>query len=91
MTGATPWSAGAQFSSLYLFTKTQLSKNEETILDLKKYIKSKLNSDTGFYHTKKNIDDNVLINGAMKVITGLDWIDEENPLSKKNNRLYIKL
>ena len=72
-----PWSAGAQFSSLCLFTKTQLSKNEETILYLKKYIKSKLNTDTGFYHTKKNIDDNVLINGAMKVITGLDWIDEE--------------
>jgi len=72
-----PWSAGAQFSSICLFTQTQLENNEETIMELSSYIKTKLDLETGFYHTKKNISDNVLINGAMKVITGLDWINEE--------------
>ena len=72
-----PWSAGAQFSSLCLYTETQLDKNTEVKKILKDYITTKLDLDTGFYHTKKNISRNVLINGAMKVLTGLDWINEE--------------
>jgi len=71
-----PWSAGAQFSTLCLFTETQISDNVEVKQVLKNYIKTKLDVDTGFYHTKKNINENILINGAMKVLTGLDWIDE---------------
>ena len=70
-----PWSAGAQFSSLCLFSSTQIKDNADILNYLNKYILTKLDKNSGFYFTGRNIDDNVLINGAMKVITGLDWIE----------------
>lgn len=72
-----PWSAGAQFSSLCLFAKTQISDNSKTIDYLNEFIKTKLDTNSGFYFTGEKVPENVLINGAMKVITGLDWIESE--------------
>ena len=48
-----PWSAGAQFSTLCLFTATQIIDNVEVKQVLKDYIKTKLDADTGFTIQKK--------------------------------------
>ncbi len=71
-----PWHAGAQFSALCVFTSTQLdndlrSANSGTLI---KFIDSKLNIDNGFYYDGNLPDSSELINGSMKVLTGLDWL-----------------
>ena len=74
-----PWSAGAQFSGLTVFSKTQVvSKKEyESLKDqLFTYITKKVNKD-GAYYIGNQPSKAQTVNGAMKVITGLDWIDEE--------------
>ena len=70
----TPWTSGAQFSSLCVYSKTQkdLFKKE-----LEGFISNISNKDTGSYHTKDLADKREIINGAMKVISGLDWLDVE--------------
>ena len=69
-----PWSSGAQFSSMCVFSTTQ-------DLDLKKdleiFIDGLADLNTGSYFTKYPNSNREIINGAMKVISGLDWIDKE--------------
>jgi len=67
-----PWSAGAQFSSLCVYSKTQNFGFEDTLI---KFLDSKLNYETGSYHESSLSDKREIINGAMKVISGLDWIN----------------
>lgn len=67
-----PWDAGAQFSSLALYNnllKLQIDR------DLEIYIEKKINNETGSYFSQKPNHDRQIINGAMKVITGLDWLN----------------
>ena len=73
-----PWNAGAQYSALCVFTSTQLETNqkEKNEIILYNFLDKVLNSKTGFYHTNSTINQNEKINGAMKVITGLDWINK---------------
>ena len=75
---ARPWNAGAQFSALCVFTTTQLENNEAeyNAKYLYKYLEKILNKDTGLYYKNKDVGLNEKINGAMKVITGLDWIEK---------------
>ena len=75
-----PWSAGAQFSSICVYTKTQ---NFLLDVSLNEFIVKKLNMETGSYHEKNVTDSREIINGAMKVITGLDWLNAEIHHPKK--------
>ncbi len=75
-----PWDAGAQFSSLCLFTQTQLEDGnlkEEAKKELVSYINNLADDSTGSYFKGSVNSQKEIINGAMKVISGLDWIDEE--------------
>ena len=74
-----PWNAGAHFASLCVFSKTQLDdylfvKNK---LILEKNISRYLSQDTGSYHTQSVSSSDEVINGAMKIISGLDWLNSE--------------
>ena len=73
-----PWNAGAQFSALCVFTTTQLENNEaeHNANYLYKYLEKVLNKETGLYHKNIEVGLNEKINGTMKVITGLDWIEK---------------
>lgn len=75
-----PWSAGAQFSSLCVYSQTQGFNYDDELID---FIYEKLNKDTGSFHNPQVTNSREIINGAMKVITGLDWIDHEIPLPNK--------
>jgi len=73
-----PWSSGAQLAAISLFAKTQLSN--ENFLESKKYIesflKTILDNRTGFYFkSSKALSFKEKINGSMKVITALDWLE----------------
>ena len=74
-----PWNAGAQFSTLCVFSKTQLEVKvfEEVKLNLETYINKISDKETGTYFQHKMPNSKESINGAMKVITGLDWLDME--------------
>ncbi len=69
-----PWNAGAQFASFCVYSKTQ---NFENVNFLKEYIANLSNSETGSYYLSTPNSNREIINGAMKVISGLDWLDEE--------------
>ena len=73
-----PWNAGAQFSALCVFTSTQLDspKKERNELILYKYLDKVLENSSGFYHRGIEVGQKEKINGAMKIITGLDWINK---------------
>ena len=69
-----PWSAGAQFSSFCVFTKAQVEENKEYSKSLIEYIDNKVNVEDGFYYEGSQPNFTQLVNGSMKVITGLDWL-----------------
>ena len=69
-----PWNAGAQFASLCVYSETQnLNLNK----DLLSFIKGKSDKNTGSYFSSPPSSSREVINGAMKVISGLDWLKEE--------------
>jgi len=70
----TPWSAGGQFSTYCVYTATQNWGIESL---LKKFISELVSSETGSYYTNLPKTSREVINGAMKVISGLDWIEQE--------------
>lgn len=81
-----PWTSGAQFSGLCVFLETQ-EKDNINYFDKKKELTTFSNmivdQDTGCYF-KGNVSDNSeLINGTMKMLTGLDWL--EQPVHKPEN------
>jgi hypothetical protein len=69
-----PWSAGAQFSSFCVFAKAQGQENKEYGRNLIEYIDNKVNVEDGCYYKGDKPNFTQLINGSMKVITGLDWL-----------------
>jgi len=72
-----PWNAGAQFASLCVFASTQLfDKNrDDAIKFLVNYINKKVDLATGLYFDNELPRSVESINGAMKVLTGLEWIN----------------
>ncbi len=70
----TPWTSGAQFSSICVYATTQSYEYKSTLVD---FIKHKADPETGSYFSKKPNSNREIINGAMKVISGLDWVEEE--------------
>lgn len=71
---STPWTSGAQFASLCLYEATQDYKNEKILLN---FISKLANKDTGSYYLNKPKSNREIINGAMKVLSGLDWLESE--------------
>lgn len=69
-----PWDAGAQFSSLAVYNDTLNLEIDEKLYN---FISTKLDKETGSYFDGKPQDSREIINGAMKVISGLDWLDKE--------------
>ena len=67
-----PWNAGAQFSSLCVYSNTHKLNLENS---LQEYIEKKLDPDTGSYFSHKPQSVREIINGGMKVLSGLDWIN----------------
>ena len=67
-----PWDAGAQFSSICMYNSAFNLKLEDKLSD---FIITKLDSDTGSYFSRIPVSNREIINGAMKVITGLDWLE----------------
>lgn len=75
-----PWDAGAQFSSVSVYSNVfNLGYDNE----LYKYVTSKHDKETGSYFDHMPENPRQIINGAMKVISGLDWIDK--PIHSPNN------
>jgi hypothetical protein len=69
-----PWATGAQYSSFCVYTTTQDLDFRENLIE---FIKFKADKETGSYFTKTPKSSREIINGAMKVITGLDWLNHE--------------
>ena len=73
----TPWTSGAQFSSLCVYSKLNNNLYKEELYD---FLQNLNNQSTGSYHLEGLNDEREIINGAMKVISGLDWL--EMPIHK---------
>lgn len=69
-----PWNAGAQFSSLCVYSQTQNYEIKKELLD---FINLLVDKETGSYFSEMPKSNREVINGAMKVISGLDWLQEE--------------
>lgn len=75
-----PWSAGGKFASLCVYSTTQGYNYSNELFE---YSSNLLDPDTGSYFVGKPNDSREIINGAMKVISGLDWLDYEIHEPKK--------
>tara|TARA_Y100000389_G_scaffold169820_1_gene176353 strand:- start:760 stop:1863 length:1104 start_codon:yes stop_codon:yes gene_type:complete len=69
-----PWASGAQFSSLCVLSKTQGFNIENYLAE---FISRLSDKQTGSYFTSYPASSREIINGAMKVISGLDWLGQE--------------
>ena len=75
-----PWSAGGQFSTYCVYTTTQNLNFEETLFN---FVSKIANNETGSYYVNYPNSNREVINGAMKVISGLNWINKEIHYPKK--------
>ena len=77
-----PWSAGGQTASLAVFLSVQAPQflsfaSVEKLRDvMRQYYRTIADRDSGGYFTGTRPTRSMLINGAMKVLTALDWLDE---------------
>lgn len=69
-----PWTSGAQFASLCVYTKTQQFNYEPVLLE---FLEKIVDPETGSYFSQRPNHTREVINGAMKIISGLDWIEHE--------------
>lgn len=72
-----PWDAGAQFANTAFFVSTTNKNNQEQKLYLSQYINLLASNLDGTYGNGKYKNINQLINGSMKVLTGLDWLNQD--------------
>tara|TARA_B100000989_G_scaffold166659_1_gene124589 strand:+ start:1815 stop:2921 length:1107 start_codon:yes stop_codon:yes gene_type:complete len=70
----TPWTSGAQFASYCVYSKTNSNIYHET---LNNFINKIVSKETGSYYSNTPTHSREIINGAMKVLTGLDWLDSK--------------
>ena len=81
-----PWNAGAQYSALCVFIQTQITSEtlkKELIKTLEDFVILLSHKDSGLFYSGKKPSDIELVNGAMKIITGLDWINVSIPYPEK--------
>jgi len=73
-----PWMAGAQFANMSLFlSQLQDEIKKDHIKDMVNFIDELCDPSTGAYFVNPKPSNRELINGSMKVISGLDWIDRK--------------
>ncbi len=70
-----PWASGGQFSSLCVFSRINEEKVNSKILS--EFSDKLVSKENGAYYIGKTPNNTLLINGAMKIISGLDWIDKD--------------
>ena len=63
-----PWSAGGQFSTYCVHTSSQDLNLEDTLFN---FVSKIANKETGSYYINKPSTNREIINGVMKVISGL--------------------
>ena len=68
-----PWSSGGQFSAFCVFSKINNFKANIETLD--SFSERLVDIETGGYFLGSIPSNNLLVNGAMKILSGLDWID----------------
>lgn len=68
-----PWNAGAQLSGICIFN-SYLHDSEKVAKIINDILQELINKD-GAYYLGQNISSSEKINGAMKVITGMDWLN----------------
>lgn len=66
-----PWTSGAQYASLCVYSKVNEDSNKQLLVD---YSNLLVNEETGSYYKKTPNHPREIINGAMKVLSGLDWL-----------------
>jgi hypothetical protein len=73
-----PWAAGGQAACLALFAATQLEgeARARAVETMAKFYRSLLHKETGAYFQGGVPEYGECVNGAMKVLTGLDWLGE---------------
>ena len=82
-----PWNAGAQVSGICVFISI-LENNEDLVSFINEYLEQLLLED-GSYGLPKVSDSSEKVNGAMKVITGLDWLNI--PIHRPNELIDLCL
>tara|TARA_B110000003_G_scaffold270461_1_gene302939 strand:+ start:6498 stop:7601 length:1104 start_codon:yes stop_codon:yes gene_type:complete len=75
-----PWSAGGKFASMCVYSVTQDFNYSD---ELYNFTSNLVDSETGAYFKQEPSDTREIINGAMKVISGLDWLDNKIHEPKK--------
>ncbi len=76
-----PWGAGAHFAALCVLLRTQgssfLDEGERAGIaaDCARFIEAHVDSGSGAYFTGPTPTHEMLVNGAMKVLSGLDWLE----------------
>ena len=70
-----PWSSGAQFAGLCVFSSTNDQSSYKEKESLINFIDKIVNSEDGGYYSGDTPNLTELVNGTMKIITGLDWLD----------------
>ena len=68
-----PWSSGGQFSAFCVFSK--INHATANIDTLYKFSEKLIDKETGGYFLGSIPSKSLLVNGAMKILSGLDWID----------------
>ena len=89
-----PWNAGAQYAALCVFVSTQISSKDEKeklINILEKFILTITQEDTGTFYKGNKPSDVEIVNGAMKVITGLDWIGVKIPYPENLLKTFLRI
>ncbi|OUW38373.1 MAG: hypothetical protein CBD44_00995 [Flavobacteriaceae bacterium TMED184] len=89
-----PWNAGAQFSALCVFVQTQItakSLKKDLIKTLEDFIVSISHEDSGLFYSEKKPSDVESVNGAMKIITGLDWIGVNPPYPERLIETFLNI
>ncbi|MDA8923119.1 hypothetical protein N9I52_03685 [Acidimicrobiia bacterium] len=89
-----PWNAGAQFSALCVFVETQTtskSLKKDLIKTLEDFVISISHKDTGLFYSGKKPSNVESVNGAMKIITGLDWINVSPPYPEKLIETFLDI
>ena len=77
----TPWSAGDQGSALAMLLasrhgSTPLEADAQLLGTVRRFFRALLDPTTGAYFSGPGPDHGNLVNGAMKVLTALDWLRE---------------
>jgi len=87
-----PWDAGAQFANTAFFLQASSKENYKEKEILINYIKKLVSQNTGTYGVERQALSSALVNGSMKVLTGLDWLDSEihNPEKLIDSSLSLK-